>query len=171
MFFPARDRLAMQDTPPREEYEQGRFFVEPVIAWRAWMVVRDKVTGGPRLRSITFETGWPEREPLIATCGKSQSQNLRRHHRCPSLACGCGIHAVKTEEQAHEWLGMGATSAQLVARVIGTVTLWGRVLCYTKGYLAEKAYPKRVILPASAADAELVAWLSEGFGVELDYEA
>jgi DNA-binding CsgD family transcriptional regulator len=67
---------------------------------------------------------------MEATC------NLGRTHQAPQADCTCGIYAVKTAEQRMSSGG-----------IFGEVYLWGTVVEHERGWRAQFAYPKNLILP------------------------
>lgn len=118
--------------------------IEPVTAWRLWRLVRD-VEGRLRLGPVGYGVGdWPPRDAFRARCraGGGSPGNPRKlgRHRSPSMTCSCGIYASANLE---ELLQPGGTP---LIGVIGTVSMWGRVIEHEHGWRAEYAYPQRLRL-------------------------
>jgi hypothetical protein len=67
-------------------------------------------------------------------------------HEAPDLACGCGIHAAREPSAVLSYL-RGRDEPGTVARVLGRVQLWGRVIEHEGGWRAERARPLEVWLP------------------------
>ena len=113
--------------------------IEPITAWRAWEIYESK-NRGVLIRSVTWKMRWPPRKPVRAHCLSQIRGTIRAAppHSAPDVEHRCGLYAVKNEEQARGW---ARTSANNRLRIVGKVQLWGRVLVFTEGYLAEYAYP------------------------------
>ena len=107
--------------------------LEPVLGWRAWGL--DRVDGALRLRSVTRPDRWPAREPMVATCV------VHRAWRAPDEHCTCGIYAAASPEQLARSGVLGEGNS-----VVGTVSMWGRVIEYTLGARSRFAYPARLRL-------------------------
>jgi hypothetical protein len=64
--------------------------------------------------------------------------------------CGCGIYAAGEPEEAASYLEERSWGdASSVQRVIGTVSLWGRVIECKCGWRASHAYPHAIYVPAT----------------------
>jgi hypothetical protein len=165
--------------PNNELLEALEFYAEPVVAWRAWEIdVSDRK--GVVFTSVTqvlagAKVPWPVRAKMRARCvpmffGRyyPNEPEKRTHSSAPCAEHGCGIYAVRTEEQARKWAGASPT------RVVGRVMLWGRVLVFTEGYLAEFAYPRDVLIenPTDSVGAMISQACCERYGVpyELRFE-
>lgn len=133
-------------------------YIEPVVGWRSWLVVREGEDF--RLRSVLYDTLWLPRKELVARClhrRVSIPWRKRLEHVPPARACACGIYAAREPEEAASYLdGRGWAYASAVHRVIGTVSLWGHVVECTGGWRASRAYPKAIYVPATRAPF----WLS-----------
>jgi len=72
-----------------------------------------------------------------------------RRARCPKEPCECGIYA--------GWLSIlgpylrDRPTSPAVARVLGRVSLWGRVIECERGYRASHAYPLCVFVPVDCS--------------------
>lgn len=88
------------------------------------------------------------------------------HHSCPDAQHRCGIYALRYADDVLKW----ATGP---VHIGGVVQLWGRVLCYERGYIAEYAYPVRLTLRRSTEHIpdEILEELSYSYGIEIDWEA
>jgi hypothetical protein len=124
-------------------------YIEPIVGWRSWLVVREGE--GFRLRSVLYDALWPPRSELVACClRRSSPWRKRPEHVAPADRCRCGIYAAKQPEDAASYLeGRGWGEALGVHRVIGTVSLWGRVVECTRGWRASHAYPKAIYVPTT----------------------
>lgn len=58
-------------------------YVEPIIAWRAWLVVAEE---GIRLSSVVYRNVWPPRCELEATCHRIVFAFPRIWQRKPPLS-------------------------------------------------------------------------------------
>jgi hypothetical protein len=156
-------------------------FAAPVLGWRAWLVLQR--SDGVRLASVAQPTLWPLREELVGTClAHPRLPFLRRHarrrHEAPSPACTCGIYAATDPDVAGPYVFRQLISRRgLVTRVIGLVSLWGRVLACERGWRAERGYPARIYVPIPAQDPgkwrhadDLALSLAE-YGVPVDIVA
>jgi hypothetical protein len=128
-------------------------YIEPIVGWRTWLVVQEGE--GFRLRSVVYDALWFPRTELIARClhpALSFSWRRRSGHVPPARGCACGIYAAREPEDAADYLeGRTWADTLTVHRVIGTVSLWGRVVECTRGWRASFAYPKRIYVPATRA--------------------
>jgi hypothetical protein len=151
-------------------------YIEPIVGWRSWLVVCEGE--GFRLRSVLYDALWPPRSELVAGCLRRGSPWRRRSdHLSPASRCRCGIYAVTEPEDAASYLeGRSWGDALGAHRVIGTVSLWGRVVECTRGWRASHAYPKVIYVPATRGpywlkakqrDAVALALTDYGVPVEL----
>ena len=118
-------------------------YAEALIGWRVWCVVR--YGGDVRLASVIQDDVWPIGAPFVARCRAHESPAntllLRppARHEVPAVGCTCGIYAAR--EPAGAWTYLrGRDDAHTVARVIGRVVLWGRVVEHENGWRAERGY-------------------------------
>jgi hypothetical protein len=127
--------------------------MEPIVGWRTWLVVQE--SEGFRLRSLVYDTLWSPRNELVARClhrALPFAWRRRSKHVPPARGCGCGIYAARGPEEAAAYLeGRTWADAFSIHRVIGTVSLWGRVVECTRGWRAARAYPKRIYVPTTRA--------------------
>ena len=141
-------KLPMMEHVPEEE-RIGAATIhnpsDPIMAYRCWWVYIDS-EDNVWLRSITYKDFWPYQEAFTARCRRTLNQYSP--HEAPDHTHGCGVYAVRSMEQALQWSRIGYRSKEgPVIRLTGKVSLWGHVLLYTKGYIAEHAYPFEVYVP------------------------
>jgi hypothetical protein len=126
-------------------------YIEPIVGWRTWLVVPEGE--GFRLRSVIYDALWPARNELVARClhrALPWPWRKRPQHAPPARGCGCGIYAASEPAEAASYLeGHAAADALSVHRVIGTVSLWGRIVECSRGWRASCAYPKTIYVPAT----------------------
>ena len=117
------------------------------------MVVKERE--GFRLRSVVYDALWSPRSELVAHCLHHTLRlpwRKRSSHVPPAGRCRCGIYAAREPEEAATYLeGRTPADALSVHRVIGTVSLWGRIVECTRGWRASRAYPKAIYVPATRA--------------------
>ena len=105
--------------------------VEPVIGWRGWYL--RLTTSGPDLMPAGMgRDGWPRRAPMTARCSAGGP------HQSPDPTCSCGLYAYRSERALR--------SSGAWFPVIGTVSLWGRIVEHERVWRAEHAYPHRLRL-------------------------
>lgn len=150
-----RDRLPMQHPVEgvEEEVEVDTYF-EPWVAWRSWnlKLIDDKI----RLESITYRVIWEPESEICAKCINVGWNKMNQNHKdlgkhtTPNKNCGCGIYAVTDINGAKRWGDFPTSYGTGIAgytRCYGEVKLWGIVYRYTRGFLAQKAYPKSLLIP------------------------
>lgn len=158
-------------------------YFQPTLGWRVWLVVED--LGELRLASVMYPTVWEPRREEIAYCrpgdprnGQWQDETFVSHagpHLAPHVRCGCGIYASKSVELAASYFdGYGPTMDQPAFRVIGRVSLWGRVIEGDRGFRASHGYPAHLYVPgrslngASDVSPEEVALALTVYGVPVE---
>jgi hypothetical protein len=116
-----------------------------LVGARAWQVTDDG-----ELLSPYRDDRWPAFERQVARC-------FPRLHAdgAPAAGCTCGIYALNE-------VGVHLRAAFAGTYVVGTVSLWGRVVRAASGYRAQYAYPRLLVVPGSASLAQAVA---ERYGV------
>lgn len=134
-----------------ETFVDYETYMEPFLGWRAWNVVEED-SKELRLRSITYQRIWMPEVAFEAICAPTLWSKNRPKHKgiSPNKDCGCGIHAVMSKNDSLVWQNFGDQSK---LRVVGEVKLWGVVYKYTRGYLAQYAYPKSILVPHEIPDA------------------
>ncbi|TML14476.1 MAG: hypothetical protein E6G33_10330 [Actinobacteria bacterium] len=148
-------------------------YIEPIVGWRTWLVVPEHEIF--RLRSIVYDTLWSPHNELVASClHHAVRLPWRKHpkHVPPARNCACGIYAAREPEEAAAYLdGRSWADGLSVHRVIGTVSLWGRVVECTRGWRGSRAYPKRIYVPPTRAPFWLKAERVEEIALDLtDYD-
>jgi hypothetical protein len=122
-------------------------YADPLIGWRVWCVVA--TADGLRLGSVIHDELWPIAMELVAQC------RAEGRHEAPDEACTCGIHAAR--EPATVWSYLrGRDEPGTVARVLGRVLLWGRVVEHEGGWRASHALPLDLV----ATEPELARGLA-----------
>jgi hypothetical protein len=126
-------------------YPQERS-TEPIEGWRAWRLRRTDA-GLLRIAPTTPRPDWEPGVAIHATCTAGDERlymilnpELVEFHRSPEPGCTCGVHAMKDPRRLRR------SRPGKNAGVIGTVSMWGRVVEHTKGWRAEYAYPARLRL-------------------------
>lgn len=111
-----------------------------ITAWRAWRVENRMPTAQrPELRlvSVGYNMVWEPGKKHEAKCA------MGTRHPAPDWGCHCGIWGFKTVEemmrvlQQHRYRGPA---------VLGTISLWGKVIETEHGFRAQYAYPKELWL-------------------------
>lgn len=119
------------------------------IGWRVWSVRR--VEGSLRLASLLYETTWEPGREVAAVCRRPLAMlpwSRQPLHDPPNADCVCGIYGVRTAAHAVPFLRAEADSAAApVHRVLGRVSLWGRVVEGPWGFRAASGYPERLLVP------------------------
>ena len=105
-----------------------------VLGWRVWTVRETRK--GVRLCSVLHDTVWTPSSAVVAVCAEGHS------HESPELSCSCGFHAAHDPVDALTYL-RGRDDAHTLCRVLGEVTLSGRVVETRSGWRASRAYPAR----------------------------
>jgi hypothetical protein len=146
-------------------------YCEPTEGWRVWLVVEDR--GALRLASVLYPTIWTPREEAVARCELSSGTAVP--HLAPSGECTCGLYAAASLTAAIAYFdGCGQKSYRPVYRVIGRVSLWGRVIEGDRGWRASHAYPSRLYVPAhplggeSSISGEDVGFALADYGVPVE---
>jgi len=127
-------------------------FCEPTLGWRVWDIVDQD--GALRLRSPAFLTLWLPRREAVALCRRSFPS--RRvfglpEHRAPEERCSCGIYAAREAAQAVPYLSrLFPRRPGVLHRVVGRVSLWGRVVECERGWRGASAYPCALYVPTAA---------------------
>jgi hypothetical protein len=123
--------------------EEPPTLLSPVVAWRAWTVVRHE--GRFRLASVIARTLWLPDVPLEAECLRVGWRWPRKRHETPVVGCECGIYAsdlATAVSYAERETDLAASGG-----VFGRVALWGTVLECERGWRGTYAYPWELVLP------------------------
>jgi len=132
-----------------------------------------------RLRSVVFDTIWPDDAALSAGCNRVWTRIRSRLpwrtdaiHDVPVWRCSCGIYAAHDPDLAAEYLYLYSDVHQprVVYRAIGQVAMWGSVVEGESGWRASNAYPKRLFLPRSQrpSDVEEICTGLADYGVPIE---
>jgi len=137
----------------REQMVDAQMYTDPFVGWRCWAIEPndDRII----LRSITYKCNWTPEEKMEAKCLSTFSGEkvFPDRHTVPNRDHGCGIYAVTEKEHALGWLNqywMSIYQNPKTFRAIGNVKLWGNVIKFTRGYLAQYAYPDKIWIPHEA---------------------
>ncbi len=115
---------ASRSTPER--------YAEPIDGWRVWRLGRTR-RGSWALLPMFRDVPWEPGTAVEAVCTSRPGE-----HASPDAGCACGLYAMKAPDD----LG----SIDRIPGVIGTVSLWGRVVEHADGFRAQFAYPDRLRL-------------------------
>ncbi len=107
--------------------------LEPVVGWRVWGL--DRVGGALTLRSVTRPDHWPAKDVMVATCIQHRAWTVPDEH------CTCGLYAAASPDYLAK---SGVT--RIGSSVVGTASMWGRVIEHTRGARSRFAYPARLRL-------------------------
>ena len=114
---------------------------QPVDGWRVWNLHLDRAGHPELLPAGSGVDAWRPREPVQARCGKPSLLRAGRSHPAPDPRCTCGIYARREPDRSAR-----VTPSYPVPPVIGTVSLWGRVIEHEEGWRGAFAYPSRLTL-------------------------
>lgn len=119
-----------------------------------------KPNGALRLCLIVYNTLWPPRLELVASCRSSEYRlkpELPAKHTAPEAACRCGIYACESAAGATPFLSCSRTPArQTLGLVLCRFSLWGKVVECQRGWRGERAY-QLLFLCSARKDASLLA--------------
>lgn len=128
---------------------------EPIEGWRTWNLSVDTADGPLLHPARPGPDAWWPRRPLEAKCRASPILSLfRRPHDAPDAGCTCGIYAARSLESMER-----PRPAWPPPPVVGTVSLWGRMVEHELGWRAALAYPSRLRLVCA-----MCAWFEPGPG-------
>ena len=139
--------------PPIPPLEIADPATEPIVGMRTWHLAAARPLLLPAGAGVDR---WEPRVVQIARCGDSRLLRLLRgRHDSPGEACRCGIHAHRCLQDFER----GYVPAYPPPSVVGTVSLWGKVIEHERGWRAARAYPARLRLVCV-----LCAWVEPGAG-------
>jgi hypothetical protein len=123
--------------------------IDPVAAWRVWDVVQ--LDGALRLCSLAFWSIWLPGCEATATCRRGWVENpgALAPHAAPAERCTCGIYGTRAVSHTLAYSRSVGRRADTVHRVVGRVSLWGRVVEAEAGWRAARAYPAALYVPAA----------------------
>jgi hypothetical protein len=135
---------------------------EAIVGWRTWELSDDGEDGALLHPVGSGVDVWTQRHPMTARCAVMPFLALfRRPHEAPDPGCRCGIYAARSLEDFDR-----PRPAWPPPPVIGTVSLWGRVVEHERGWRAAFAYPARLRLVCS-----MCAWFEPGTGTPMTVHA
>jgi hypothetical protein len=134
--------------------------VEPIVAFREWVVVADEIFSP--LARTPWDDG-PMRAECLPRCRGARGLWRRPSHHvgpAPDPECVCGIYALFSAESARR--------RDRLSRVAGAVALWGRLEIHEAGIRAEFARIVAIALPGGRHPGpdRMVARLAERLGVQ-----
>jgi hypothetical protein len=123
--------------------------IEPAVGWRIWDVV--ELDGELRLCSLAFWSIWLPGREATATCRRSwvEGPGVLAPHAAPAERCTCGIYGTRTAAHTLAYARGVGRRGDTVHRVVGRVSLWGRVVEADAGWRASHAYPASLYVPAA----------------------
>lgn len=151
-------------------------YFEPIVGWRGWNVDAE---GG--LRGAARSELWVPGQPAVAVCANAGNKyqygynpQTKPNHLevgVPQQACTCGFYAYKSLETElkqlldsmdMEWdygsrrlVPKPRVHATYIQQTLGQVNLWGRVIVHQRGYRAQYAYPKAIIVSESVGEQRI----------------
>lgn len=147
--------------------------IEPRIGWRVWNAVEDD--GALRLGSLVYETIWPPALRFEARCRRPLALLPWARpplHEPPNVDCCCGIYAVARADVAVHYLTARAEhGSRSSPRVLGRVSLWGRIVECDGGWRAAFGYPEHLYVPHRSRLAGLLPARPSGLAIARELEA
>ena len=153
--------------------------IDPVVGWRVWDVV--ELDGSLRLCSLAFWSIWLPGCEATATCRRGWVENpgALAPHAAPAERCTCGLYGTRTVAHTLAYSRGVGRRADTVHRVVGRVSLWGRVVEAEAGWRASCAYPAALYVPSlqsrrwrravrPGVPVEEVAWRLRDYGVPVE---
>jgi hypothetical protein len=133
-------------------------YTEVMIGWRAWDIQMRGHT--PILRSVSHSSCvWLPGEAVQAECNKG---GVMGDH--PNLNCSCGLYSARTREHLLT-MNYHRYDPSHVIRVMGAVSLWGKVVQGSQGWRSQFGYPRKLFVPYEAF--ELAGPLQESYLCEV----
>jgi hypothetical protein len=127
------EKLArLKDAEPYKVAERVPDMFQVITAWRGWQATSKD--GQWRLKAVGNSHIWEPRKQLSASCNS-------KSHPAPNFDCQCGVWAFKELDGL-----VSALQNYKDIRVLGNVSLWGRVIETENGYRAQYAYPAELWL-------------------------
>ena len=124
--------------------------IEPLIGWRYWCL--DKKEG--LLHSLSGAGGylWAPDKRFEARCPVIKRGSIDRRyrfvsgmrtdmHEAPGEMCRCGIYAARDLMHLRRQM-----LTRLAIKVVGEVSLWGKIIPGSKGFRAQFAYPRSLFV-------------------------
>lgn len=124
---------ALKNATPYKPRPRIPDMVEVITGWRGW-----GLSSNGRLQALGQSHIWPAKQAMVAEC----ALRLGGAHIAPAFSCSCGIWAFKDLDRLVAAIGGGYSTI----KVLGMVSLWGRVIETENGYRAQYAYPSELWL-------------------------
>ena len=114
-----------------------------------WWIARQRRYAGWQLRSLVMRQWWEGphlRAPVAPREWRCRADGGPHSCTWGHPQCRCGIYALKSERLTLNWVPWSQTPRE-GCLVWGAVALWGRVVEHEKGYRAEHAMIRRLVVP------------------------
>ncbi|MGA7769082.1 MAG: hypothetical protein WB781_09815 [Candidatus Sulfotelmatobacter sp.] len=123
-------------------------YISPIVGYRVW------TWDTKGLKSLCGER-WKPSQLLAARCRASvvvgpiagRAEAVHDAHEPPQTDCTCGVYAAKTIEHLHQ-------CGYKKFGIHGEVYLWGTVVEHERGWRAQFAYPKSLVLQPDAIPSD-----------------
>ena len=119
-------------------------YISPIVGYRVW------TWDTKGLKSLCGER-WRPRQSLAARCRASavvgRAEAVHDAHEPPQTNCTCGVYAARTIEHLHQ-------CGYREFGIHGEVYLWGTVVEHERGWRAQLAYPKSLVLQPDAIPSD-----------------
>lgn len=116
---------------------------------------------GLRLSSLAYRALWEPGEAFEAACRRrfgALPWGRMPLHEAPARDCVCGVYAVESSSRARPYLEVDLEAGgRWRYRVLGTVSLWGRLVEGERGWRGELAYPAALFVPSSRRQRAIAA--------------
>lgn len=149
---------ALKTAEPYRVQKRMPDYVHVITAWRGWRAVW--TDDGLRLKALGQNHIWQPKKQMDADCVKSDPSpfmqafapgrdiQIAPKHPAPQMNCECGVWAFKEIDSLVAAIGSNYADV----RVLGQVSLWGRVVETENGYRAQHAYPSELWLLDSSLE-------------------
>jgi hypothetical protein len=132
----------LRDVEPHKVTRPVPDYIAPLVAWRAWKTVC--IGGEWRLQALGKLNPWEPKKALEARCEAGRS------HPSPNKECSCGIWSFTSLDT------LLSKVDNYEVKVLGQVSIWGRIVECEHGFRSQFAYPKEL-------------WLVDGSMEQLGY--
>ena len=169
---PQVQQPAEASATPTDAYDpEIPVYAEVFTGWRAWGVPMLDSWVIPKLQSVTHkEAKWLPRQVCEARClraeaaGTSRTPGRYAAHHIPEEKCSCGLYAAKSLEQLKRLrYSQYNEDRDGYFKVVGEVSMWGKVIEGSQGWKSQYAYPRHLYVPYEAW--RLVEPLKDAYGV------
>ena len=133
---------ALKTVEPHRVHRKAPDYVECITGWRAWAVTA--INNEFRLKALGQSQIWEPKKQMAAECAKNDYPAARfpsAKHPAPQMECACGVWSFKDLDTL-----TAALERYNDVKVLGTVSLWGRVIETENGWRAQYAYPNELWL-------------------------